>query len=177
MVELRPWTDDEFPLLANTVGDAETMVHLGGAETAEQLARRHARYLAWSEIGGMYAIWLATETSAVGSIGLWASSWSGDDVFETGWAVLPAFTRRGIATAAACEIVRRARRSRERRFLFAFPDVRNVASNRVCAAAGFTNLGAYEIDYPPGRPMRAHAWRYDLIWDGAVPRAAERPTR
>lgn len=163
MIELRNWTDDDEPLLHATVGDATMMAHLGGPETPEIIALRHARLRDWTGAGGMYAIWIPEVASAVGTIGLWASAWAGDDVFETGWMVLPAYARRGIATEAAREIVARARALREHRFLFAFPAIDNVASNRVCERASFTNLGAFEIEYPPGREMRAHAWRIDLV--------------
>lgn len=164
MIELRPWTDDDRTLLERTVGDAAIMAHLGGAESPEQIRSRHALFCDWSGDGGMMTIWIPTESEAVGTIGFWASTWAGDDVFEAGWMILPQFGRRGIATEAAREIVARVRRLRKRRFLFAFPAVDNVASNRVCERAGFTNLGAFDIEYPTDRVMHAHAWRVDLIW-------------
>lgn len=164
MIELRPWTDDDRTLLERTVGDAAIMAHLGGAESPEQIRSRHALFCDWSGDGGMMTIWIPTETEAVGNIGFWASTWAGDDVFEAGWMILPQFGRRGIATEAAREIVARVRRLRKRRFLFAFPGVDNVASNRVCERAGFTNLGAFDIEYPTDHVMHAHAWRVDLIW-------------
>ncbi len=163
MIELRRWTDDDEPLLRSTVGDAAMMTYLGGPETAEMMAARHVRFRDWAGDDGMFTIWVPTQRVAVGTIGLWDSAWCGDEVYETGWMVLPAFARRGIATAAAREIVARAARLREHRFLMAFPAVDNVASNRVCVGAGFTNLGAYEVDYPPGHAMRANAWRVDLV--------------
>lgn len=163
MIELRRWTDDDEPLLNATVGDPAMMAHLGGPETPEIIALRHARLRDWTGDGGAYTIWIPDVATAVGTIGLWDSAWAGDDVFETGWMVLPAYARRGIATEAAREIVSRACARRKHRYLVAFPAVDNVASNRVCENAGFTNLGAYEIEYPPGREMRAHAWRIDLV--------------
>ena len=164
MIELRPWTDDDRTLLVRTVGDAAIMAHLGGAESPEKICSRHALFRDWSGDGGMMTIWIPSETEAVGTIGFWASTWAGDDVFEAGWMILPQFGRRGIATEAAREIVARVRRLRERRFLFAFPAVDNVASNRVCERAGFTNLGAFDIEYPTDHVMHARAWRVDLIW-------------
>ncbi len=172
MIELRRWTDDDEPLLRVTVGDAFMMTHLGGPETSEMMAARHVRFRDWRGDGGMFTIWVSTESVAVGTVGLWDSAWCGDDVYETGWMVLPAFARRGFATAAAREIVARAARLREHRFLMALPAVDNVASNGVCAGAGFTNLGEYEIEYPPGTAMRAHAWRVDLVAIRAEARAA-----
>lgn len=163
MVELRRWTDDDEPLLHATVGDPEMMEYLGGPESPELIARRHARLRDWSADGGAYTIRIPGVAMPVGTIGLWDSAWAGDDVFETGWMVLPAYARRGIATEAAREIVALACALRKHRFLVAFPAVDNIASNRVCEGAGFTNLGAYEIEYPPGRAMRAHAWRVDLV--------------
>lgn len=167
MIELRRWNDADLPLLERTVGDAAVMAHLGGAETPEKIRSRHEAYRDWSGDGGMMTIWIPTEKQAVGNIGFWESAWAGDDIFEVGWTVLPQFGRRGIATEAAREIIARVRELRKRRFLFAFPAVDNVASNRVCERAGFTNLGACEIEYPTDHLMHAHAWRVDLIWGKA----------
>lgn len=112
MIELRPWTDDDRTLLARTVGDAAIMAHLGGAESPEKICSRHALFRDWSGDGGMMTIWIPTETLAVGTIGFWASTWAGDDVFEAGWMTLPQFGRRGIATEVAVSLRLSCRRQR-----------------------------------------------------------------
>ena len=105
---------------------------------------------------------------AVGSIGYWEKEWQGDQVWETGWSILPEFQGRGIATAAAALIVVRARAEQQFRFLHAFPSLDNPASNAICRRAGFALRGPVDFEYPPGTLMRCNDWRYDLFPDDAA---------
>ena len=98
----------------------------------------------------------------VGSAGFWEKRWRGDDVYEAGWIILPEYAGRGIATRAARALVTRAREEGKCRFLHAFPNVRNAASNAVCRKAGFTNLGEWMFEYPIGKWMRCNDWCIDL---------------
>lgn len=82
--------------------------------------------------------------------------------YETGWSVLPEFQGRGIANAATLEVVAKAQADGGRRHLHAFPSVDNAASNAVCRKAGFTLLGAFDFEYPPGNTMRCNDWFVDL---------------
>lgn len=134
------------------------MEHLGGIESQEQIERRHARFLSGR---GMFTIWEGD--AVVGSIGFWEKAWLGEDVYETGWMVLPQFAGRGLATEAAAEVVSLARKEAKFRFLHAFPNVENAASNAVCRKAGFTNLGEHEFEYPKGHWMRCNDWCMDLF--------------
>ena len=86
----------------------------------------------------------------------------GERVYEIGWAVIPAFQRRGFASEATRQAVQRARSARGLRYVHAFPDVANAASNAVCRAVGFELLGAIDNQYPPGTPRRCNDWRLDL---------------
>ncbi|WP_282693131.1 GNAT family N-acetyltransferase [Streptomyces sp. CC208A] len=144
----------------------ELMEHLGGPETEEQLDRRHRRYVDLSTDttgrGRMSRIVLLPEERALGNIGLWVSTWQDEPVYETGWAVLPGFQGRGVATLAARAVAERARAAGLHRHLYAFPSVENAASNAVCRKAGFDLLGEQDLEYPPGRPMRCNVWRLDL---------------
>ena len=71
--------------------------HLGGPETPERLAQRHARYA--MPDSRQFRIVDQADRS-VGYVGYWERSWRDDDVWEVGWAVLPEFQGRGYATAA-----------------------------------------------------------------------------
>jgi RimJ/RimL family protein N-acetyltransferase len=93
---------------------------------------------------------------AVGSVGYWKRTRDGEQVYETGWSVLPAFQGRGIARMATALAIARARSERKHRFLHAFPSVDNAPSNAICRKLGFTLLGENEFEYPPGNLMRCN---------------------
>jgi RimJ/RimL family protein N-acetyltransferase len=159
-VRLEPWGADDAWLLERTVGDAEMMRHLGGPETPEKIAERQERFR--KPDSGMFTIVDAATGETVGSIGFWERNWRGEDVYETGWFVLPEFQGRGIATAATAQVAELARSEGKHRFLHAFPGVENAASNAICRKAGFKLLGEHEFEYPKGSLMRCNDWRLDL---------------
>ncbi|WP_326594045.1 GNAT family N-acetyltransferase [Streptomyces brevispora] len=164
-VRIEPWSDNDLELLRRA-NAPELMDHLGGPESEEQLINRHGRYLALSADrtgrGRMFRIALTGEDEAVGAIGFWERTWQGQEVYETGWAVLAGFQGRGIASAATVAVAEQARAERKRRYQHAYPSVANGASNGVCRKAGFTLLGACEVEYPPGHPLLTNDWRLDL---------------
>src|SRR5579872_4223377 len=103
MIALRAWSQSDLPILQQTVGEPSMMRHLGGVESAAAIERRHRRYLEteFPEKGAMYVILLCEQRVAAGTIGYWQRPWNGEEVYETGWMVLPKFAGRGIATRAA----------------------------------------------------------------------------
>lgn len=164
-VRIEPWGDGDLPLLEMTVGNPAVMVHLGGPESHDKIVERQSRFmrLAESGAGRMFKIVDTATGEAVGSVGYWERDWRGEQVYETGWIVLPAFQGRGIATAATSQAIVMARSDRKHRFLHAFPSVANPPSNAVCRKLGFTLVEAYEFEYPPGSIMRCNDWRLDLF--------------
>jgi RimJ/RimL family protein N-acetyltransferase len=163
-INLRLWEAGDLPLLERLMGDPAMMEHLGGPESPEKIRERHVRYCQSSLSGRnpMFAIVLGPGT-AVGSIGYWEKDWQGDQVWETGWSILPEFQGHGIATVAAVLVIQRARSENGFRFLHAFPSVDNPASNAICRKVGFVLRGPVDFEYPPGTPMRCNDWRYDLF--------------
>ncbi|WP_395571595.1 GNAT family N-acetyltransferase [Streptomyces sp. BK79] len=159
-VRLVPWADGDLWLLRET-NSPEMTAHLGGPETEEQLAARHRRYGGLAP-GRMYRVVLAEGGETVGSIGYWQRGWRGAEVWETGWAVLPRFQGRGLASDAARAVVREARAAGTHRYLHAFPSVGHAASNAVCRRAGFVLLGQADFEYPKGHWIRSNDWRVDL---------------
>jgi RimJ/RimL family protein N-acetyltransferase len=161
-VRLEAWTDADLSLLrqANT---PEMMAHLGGPETEAKLLDRHQRYLKLADPGAgqMFAVVLPDGQRA-GVIGYWERDWQQEEVYETGWHVLPGLQGRGVATAAARAVAQVARAQHRRRYLHAFPAIDHLASNAVCRKAGFALLGETEFEYPPGRRMRCHDWQLEL---------------
>jgi RimJ/RimL family protein N-acetyltransferase len=161
-VELRPWSQDDFWVLGRT-NSAEMTEHVGGPESAEQLASRHLRYLRIEgDAGRMFTIRPLPGGEVAGTIGFWGRNWRGEDVYETGWGVLPEFQGRGIAAVAARAVMREARRTGNRAHLHAFPAVDHPASNAVCRRAGFTLLGACDFEYPKGTFIQSNDWVVDL---------------
>ncbi|WP_328910796.1 GNAT family N-acetyltransferase [Streptomyces sp. NBC_00234] len=164
-VRIDPWSDDDLELLRRA-NAPELMDHLGGPESEEQLLGRHGRYVALSADrtgkGRMFRIILADSGEAAGTIGFWERTWQGQEVYETGWAVLPGFQGLGIATAATRAVAEQARAEHKHRYLHAYPSVENGASNAVCRKAGFVLLGTCDFEYPPGTPLLTNDWRLDL---------------
>ena len=162
-VILKPWSDEDFPLLEQLLGDPETMSHLGGPESPEQIRQRHQRYLHLPETDHMFTILLSGQPESVGSIGYWEKQWRDQLVYEMGWFVLPAHQGRGIATKAGEAVLAQARSANLHRFMHAFPSVTNPASNAICRKLGFELLGEYQFEYPPGHWLNVNDWRFDLL--------------
>ena len=157
MIALRPWTHDDLWLLQATLGDPAMMQHLGGIESAEQIVLRNHRYTNSSD---MFTVW--DGDVVVGKVGFWERTWHDEAVYEAGWAILPKYAGRGFATQAARAVVSLARDERKHRFMHAFPNIENMASNAVCRNAGFINLGECMFEYPKGNWMRCNDWSIDL---------------
>jgi RimJ/RimL family protein N-acetyltransferase len=163
-VRIEPWAEGDLPLLERTLGDPAMMHHLGGPESREKIAARHARYLAGAERDPQFKI--VAGDAAAGWVGYWERDWREQEVYEIGWSVLPEFQGRGIARAVTAQALAHVRSVGRRRFAHAFPSVDNAPSNALCARLGFTLLGPSDFEYPPGNPLRCNDWRLDLAADG-----------
>ncbi|MBR7831172.1 GNAT family N-acetyltransferase [Actinospica sp. MGRD01-02] len=162
-IALEPWSEAGYELLVRLNAPRLTE-HLGGPETAEQVRRRHERYLENAADGEMLLV--VFEHEAVGSVGYWPRHWGGLDVYETGYGIVPEYQGRGFASAAlglcAEYAARAAQEGSGRRWLHAFPSIHNAASNAVCRKAGFEPAGECDLEYPPGRLIRVNDWRLAL---------------
>jgi RimJ/RimL family protein N-acetyltransferase len=162
-VHLEPWEEGDEPLLHKLLGDPAMMEHLGGAESPEKIADRQQRYLHLPEGEAMFKI-VTDDGEAVGSVGYWDSDHHDQRVYETGWFVLPAFQGQGIAAAATRLALERAAAERRNRFIHAFPNVTNAASNAICRKLGFELVEeAMDFEYPKGNHIRCNDWRFDLF--------------
>jgi RimJ/RimL family protein N-acetyltransferase len=164
-VGIEPWGEDDLWLLENLMGDPEMTRHLGGPENHEKIVKRQARYerLADSGRGRMFKIIDRATGEAVGSVGYWERTWRGEQVYEIGWSVIPAFQGRGLAGMATAKAIDSARSDRKRRFLHAFPSIDNAASNAICRKLGFRLVEECEFEFPPGNFMQCNDWRLDLF--------------
>jgi RimJ/RimL family protein N-acetyltransferase len=157
-LKLESWGHGDLWLVTALNGDPEMMRFLGGPESPAKLAERQAKYE--NPGSGMFKIVL--DDATVGSVGYWDRD---GDAFETGWAVLPAFQGRGIATEATRLAIELARSERRHRFMHAYPSVENPASNAICRKLGFELLGAQDFEYPTGSGhiLRCNDWRLELF--------------
>jgi RimJ/RimL family protein N-acetyltransferase len=159
-VRLEPWGEGDLPLLERLLGDPKMTEHLGGPESPEKIADRHARYL--KAESGLFKIVDEATGEAVGWVGYWSRTWRDEEVYEIGWSVLPEFQGRGIAGMGTAQAIAEARSERKHRFLHAFPSVDNAPSNAICRKLGFTLVETAEFEYPKGNFMQCNDWRLDL---------------
>ena len=161
-VRIERWSADDLGLLQQ-LNSREVRAHTGGPEIDEEVRARHGRYVRGPgpRSGHMFTVVLP-DGEKVGSVGYWAREWRGEPVYEMGWAILPAYQGRGLATAAVRAVIAEAAARGDRRWAHAYPSVDNPPSNAVCRKAGFTLLGETEFEFPPGRMMRSNDWRIDL---------------
>jgi RimJ/RimL family protein N-acetyltransferase len=160
---LRPWSEEDLPLLEKLMGDPDMMAYLGGPETPEQIRKRHQRRLQLPETDHMFVILWGPKSEVAGSIGYWQKNWRDQLVYEMGWFVLPEYQGQGIATKAGEAVIERARQERRHQFMHAFPSVSNTASNAICRKLGFTLIEECQFEYPPGNFMQCNDWRLDLF--------------
>jgi RimJ/RimL family protein N-acetyltransferase len=160
-VRIEPWGEGDLALLEKALGDPQMTEHLGGPESPEKIANRQARY----ELpdSGQFKIVDEATGEGVGWVGYWERTWRGEQVYEIGWSVIPAFQGRGIGGLATAQAIAIARAEGKHRVLHAYPSVDNAPSNEICRKLGFTLLGLYEFEYPPGHFIQCNDWRLDLF--------------
>jgi RimJ/RimL family protein N-acetyltransferase len=161
VVRLEPWGEGDLSLLEQLLGVPEMTTHVGGPESAEKLAERQVRY----QVPGSRQYKIVVDDGGVGWVGYWEREWLGEQVFETGWSVVPRLQGRGVASAATRQLIDIARAERTLRFMHAYPSIENAPSNAICRRLGFELLGVYEFEYPKGNVMRCNDWRFDLFAD------------
>jgi RimJ/RimL family protein N-acetyltransferase len=164
MIELCPWSPEDFPLLERC-NAPDQMDHLGGPESNERLRQRHDRYLTGAAPGQTRMFSIRSGADAVGSIGYWERRWRDRLVYETGWAVLPEFQGRGMAARAAAALIGILQHEALHKYLHAFPAPDNAPSNAICRKLGFVLIGECDFEYPLGHFMRSHDWRLELGLD------------
>jgi RimJ/RimL family protein N-acetyltransferase len=160
-VRLEPWSTDDLPLLER-LNEPDMTTHVGGPETLDKVAERQAGY---EKPGSRQYTIVEPGGEHIGWVGYWELTWRDQDVWETGWAVVPAFQGRGVAGSATGQMLEIARAERLRRFVHAYPMTVNAPSNAICRKLGFEFVE--ETDFPArgGGFVRCNDWRFDLFGD------------
>ncbi len=161
MLELRPWSENDFPLLERS-NTEEQKAHVGGPETHEKLLQRQKRYVDSAEAGRFRMFVVLLGHTPCGYIGYWERTWQGRLVYETGWGVFPEFQGQGVASEALSSLIDLLKIEGKLPHLHAYPSVNNSPSNALCKKLGFTCLGECDFEYPPGNFMRSNDWRLEL---------------
>jgi hypothetical protein len=104
VARIEPWGAGDLPLLEQ-LNDPEMTKHVGGPESPGKLAERHSRYV--KADSRQYRIVDERSGEGVGWVGYWETTWHDQPVWETGWAVLPSFQGRGIASSATAQLLDR----------------------------------------------------------------------
>jgi RimJ/RimL family protein N-acetyltransferase len=149
-----------LPLLEK-LNDPEMTKHVGGPESPEKLVERQARYE--KAHSRQYKIVDGESGEGVGWVGYWEREWHDESVWEFGWAVIPSFQGRGVASSATAQLINRARAEMQHRYVHAFPMVENAPSNAICRKVGFTLLGEIDFAARQGGFVRCNDWRFDLF--------------
>jgi RimJ/RimL family protein N-acetyltransferase len=95
-VRIEPWGKEDLLPIEALLGDPEMTRHLGGPESPEKLAERHARFVRRADPaeGPQFRIALASSGEGVGCVGYCERIWRDEHVYEIGWSVLPRFQGR-----------------------------------------------------------------------------------
>lgn len=131
----RPFTPDDFDLMARLHRDPQVGRYFGGAWSDEKVREAIAEFAAEQAERG-HSKWLAFthDGEFVGRAGV--SYWEHTGELELGYALLPAFWGRGLATEAARAVAAYAFRVTDVDHLIGFTHLENTASQRVLERIG-----------------------------------------
>jgi RimJ/RimL family protein N-acetyltransferase len=157
-VRLAQYQEADFALTEALETDPIVMRELGGPTDPARLPVSHARRVAdpW-----YFTIVADPGGPAVGTIGIWEKELDGRTIHETGWMVLPAFQRRGLASRALSLLIERVREAPQFSSMHAFPPISNTPSNALCRKFHFTLLRQRAFVYA-GRTLQCNHWMLDV---------------
>jgi RimJ/RimL family protein N-acetyltransferase len=160
-MRLRPVTSDDVEAYVAMRCDAGMMAELGGPQRPEEMPGKVARDIEAMAAGRAWTFMIIIEdgetgnAAVAGTVSLYRHPGTGES--EIGWMVLPQFQGRGLATAAARELLALAAREPRWGSIHAWPPATNAASNGVCRSLGFTFVGEETTPFA-GRVFHTNHW-------------------
>lgn len=142
----RPFTPEDFDLLAELHADPEVQRHIGGDWSREVIQARLDSYVAEQARFG-FSKWKAhlTDGTFVGRIGV--SLWERTGEFEIGYSMLRQAWGQGLATEGARAVADNFFRVSDAPHLNGFTAVGNVPSRRVLERIGMVHVGDEDLGF------------------------------
>ncbi|MBD5333906.1 MAG: GNAT family N-acetyltransferase [Bacteroides sp.] len=157
---LRSWRPEDLPLFAAINKDERVMRYFPATLTEEQTESFYNRIQAeFDRVGwGLYAVELKSDGIFIGYVGLHGIGFDADFTpgVEIGWRLAADYHNQGLATEAAEEVLKMAKKSGLNK-LYSFTAKPNLPSERVMQKIGMTKIGEFEHpDLSVGSPLRTH---------------------
>ena len=146
---LRSWKPEDLPLFTEMNKDARVMRYFPSILTDEQTESFYKRIQSEFERNGwgLYAVELKSNGTYIGYVGLHEIGFDADfsPGVEIGWRLAADYHNHGLATDAAMEVLKLAKKKGLQR-LYSFTAKQNAPSERVMQKIGMTKIG--EFDHP-----------------------------
>jgi len=142
----RPFTPDDFDLLADLHADPEVQRHIGGTWTRDVIQARLDAYVAEQARFG-FSKWKAylKDGTFVGRIGV--SIWEKTGEFEIGYSMKRAAWGSGLATEGARAVAENFFKVTDETRLHGFTAVENLPSRRVLERIGMAYVGDEDLGF------------------------------
>lgn len=157
---LRPWTEDDLPLLVAWNADPQVMHHFGRVRTADDVRARFGLMREWQATRGFsfWAVERKADGALIGNCGLKPLTvpWPQPDDIEIGWLLAPEAWGQGYASEAAAAALARGLHLAPR--VIAMIAETNKASVAVAEAIGLERTPSLDFEHPdvPEGPFRHH---------------------
>ena len=164
---LRPWKTEDLPLFIEMNRDARVMHYFPSILTDEQTVSFYNRIQSEFERNGwgLYAVELKSNGTFIGYVGLHEIGFDADFTpgVEIGWRLDADYHNQGLATEAAKEVLKLAKKKGLQR-LYSFTAKQNSPSERVMQKIGMKKVGEFEHpNLSSDSPLRTHVlYQIDL---------------
>ncbi|MDE6240771.1 MAG: GNAT family N-acetyltransferase [Muribaculaceae bacterium] len=164
---LRPWKAEDLPLFAKMNKDARVMRYFPSTLSEEQTESFYNRIQSEFERNGwgLYAVELKSNVTFIGYVGLHEIGFDADFTpgVEIGWRLDADYHNQGLATEAAKEVLKLAKKKGMQR-LYSFTAKQNAPSERVMQKIDMKKVGEFEHpNLSSDSPLRTHVlYQIDL---------------
>ena len=157
---LRPWTEQDLPLLIGWNADPQVYRHFGRPRAADDVRARFALMRDWQDRLGFsfWAVERKADRAVIGNCGLKPLTvpWPDPADIEIGWLLAPEAWGQGYATEAAAAALATGLARAPR--VIAMIARTNLPSMAVASAIGLARVPSLDFDHPdvPPGPYRPH---------------------